>query len=199
MPGKVVSNEHRFLDHDRPLDAPQDGRNTTLRAAETPQGYCIEYRESLYGHFQRLGLLLDNKREPRLISDLEFGMTRGLKMYGLGMCGGFGDQKKEKPSFFDIIGVMKWDAWENLKGVPRSTCQKMFVKIATEILVEYNYGHMIEQDPKRPGPDYYKDCIKFNWVDTLIKKHKESLTGDGKSIYDFKPNKEDDAAWKAFT
>lgn len=55
---------------------------------------------------------------------------------------------------------------------------------------------MIEQDPKRPGPNYYDDCKHFNWVDALVEKHKESLTGDGKSMYDIKFNKEDEQAWQ---
>ena len=42
---------HRFLDHERPLDAPLDGKNLTARADVTHDGYCIEYRESLYGHY----------------------------------------------------------------------------------------------------------------------------------------------------
>ena len=55
---------------------------------------------------------------------------------------------------------------------------------------------MIKEDPKRPGPNYYDDCEKFNWVDALVSKHKETLTGDGKNMYDTKFNKEDEAAWQ---
>ena len=29
-------------------------------------------------------------------------------------------------------------------------------------------------DPKRPGPNYYDDCIKFNWIDALVKNHKKA-------------------------
>ena len=41
-----------------------------------------------------------------------------------------------------------------------------------EILTENNLGDIVP-DPNRPGPDYYKDCNKFNWVDALVEKHKE--------------------------
>ena len=41
-----------------------------------------------------------------------------------------------------------------------------------ELLIEFGYGNVIE-DPNRPGPDYYKDCKKYNWVDELVKKHKK--------------------------
>ena len=72
----------------------------------------------------------------------------------------------------------------------------MFIKEASIVLIEQGYEKMIKDDPKRPGPDYYKDCIKFNWVDALVSKHKESLSGDGKSMYDTRFNKEDEAAWQ---
>ena len=40
------------------------------------------------------------------------------------------------------------------------------------LLREYGHDDVIP-DPKRPGPNYYDDCIKFNWVDALIKNHKK--------------------------
>lgn len=43
--------QHRFLDHERDPDAPQDGKNVTARAIVTPDGYCVEYRDSLFTHF----------------------------------------------------------------------------------------------------------------------------------------------------
>ena len=48
-------SKHRFLDHMRGPDAPLDGKNLTLRAATTPDGYCIEHRETLRQHFLRIG------------------------------------------------------------------------------------------------------------------------------------------------
>ena len=32
----------------------------------------------------------------------------------------------------------------------------------------------------RPGPNYYDDCIKFNWVDALVKNHKKA---EGNDLY----------------
>ena len=34
-------------------------------------------------------------------------------------------------------------------------------------------------DPKRPGPNYYDDCKKFNWVDVLVQNHKSELLEKG--------------------
>ena len=54
-------------------------------------------------------------------------MDRGLKLYGMGMQGSQGDQTKEKPSFIDLIGSMKWEAWEDYKGIDKVFVQKMFI------------------------------------------------------------------------
>ena len=43
------------------------------------------------------------------------------------------------------------------------------------IMIEYNFGYVIP-DPKRPGPDYYQDCEKFNWASKLIESHKEHIS-----------------------
>ena len=48
-----------------------------------------------------------------------------------------------------------------------------------ELLIEYEFEDVI-QDPMRPGPNYYDDCIKFNWVDALVKNHKKA---EGNDLY----------------
>tara|TARA_B110000285_G_C14953476_1_gene527981 strand:- start:416 stop:571 length:156 start_codon:yes stop_codon:yes gene_type:complete len=50
------------------------------------------------------------------------GLDRSSKTFGLGKCGAFGDQSAEKPWFGDIMGVIKWDAWEKYRGVPETLC-----------------------------------------------------------------------------
>ena len=52
---------HRFLDHERGVNAPLNGKNDTLRAEVTEEGYCIEYRESKMQHFERLGTWIEQK------------------------------------------------------------------------------------------------------------------------------------------
>ena len=63
-------------------------------------------------------------------------MDRGMKMYGMGMQGGFGDQTEEKPSFIDVLGVMKWNAWEEYRGIDKKFCQKIFIVFASQVLVD---------------------------------------------------------------
>ena len=43
-----------------------------------------------------------------------------------------------------------------------------------EILQDFNRMDVWE-DPNRPGPNYYDGCKKFDWVDALTKKHKQSV------------------------
>jgi hypothetical protein len=64
-----------------------------------------------------------------------------------------------------------WESWEEVKGLPVTTAQKLFIEEASSLLIEYGYEDMVREDPKRPGPDYYKDCIKFNWIDALVSNH----------------------------
>ena len=172
---KTERKQHRFLDHTRPIDAPFDGKNLTLRANVTPDGYCVEYRESLWQHFLRVGAWLNAK--PMKITGWQMGKDRGLKLYGLSRQGFFGDRKDshkngEKPSVFDFIELWKWEAWESYRGTDKILAQKGAVKLMDDILREFDYGHVVP-DPKRPGPDYYSECEKFNWVEALVKKHKE--------------------------
>ena len=141
----------------------------------TDDGYCVEYRESLLQHFARLGSFFD--RKPMPISGQQIGVDRALKFYGLSRQGEFGDRRDEykegeKPSFLDFVALWKWESWESYRGTDKVIAQKASVVIMHEILKEFGYEKLIP-DPNRPGPDYYKDCTKFNWVDALVKKHKQ--------------------------
>ena len=50
-----------------------------------------------------------------------------------------------------------------------------------EILIEFGYQNLIK-DPNRPGPNYYDDCIEFNWIDHIVNKHKKHLKRNGLSL-----------------
>ena len=52
------------------------------------------------------------------------------------------------------------------------------------------------ENPNRPGPYYYKDCIKFNWVTALIKNHKSYITDKG-GDYEYLTLTEEDLKWQA--
>ena len=114
-----ISYLYRLLDHN--LDPDNfDNADDSLRAPTTDLGHCIIYNESLTDHFDRVGVVLGI--EPRILSDMDIGLRRGLPLYGLGMQGSEGDQKTKKPWFGDIVGGMKWDAWDKLKGQSKELC-----------------------------------------------------------------------------
>ena len=59
----------------------------------------------------------------------------------------------------------------------------MFLEQGQAAMMEFGFSDKIP-DPKRPGPDYYSECKQFNWVDTLIDKHKSHLTAtNGEDVY----------------
>ena len=99
------------------------------------------------------------------------GLGVAFDIFGLGKCAYFGYNNTEKPWFGDIIGVKKWDAWTKYNGTPKTLCQKLFISKVQPLMVEYGFGYLLI-DPKRPGPDYYSECKKFNWATTLIENHK---------------------------
>ena len=53
---------------------------------------------------------------------MQIGLDVGLKMYGTGMQASHGDQTIEKPGFFDIVGGLKWESWEDYCGISKEFC-----------------------------------------------------------------------------
>ena len=52
-----------------------------------------------------------------------------LKIYGLYKQATAGDNDEKKPSFSDIVGRAKWDAWEKLKGVSSEEAMERYVEL----------------------------------------------------------------------
>ena len=107
-------------------------------------------------------------------------MDRGLKLYGLGMQGSEGNQTGEKPAFYDVIGGLKFEAWEDYRGIDKEYVQKMFIVFASKLLTEEGFSEYLVNQI-RPGPDYYSECKEWNWVDQLVDNHKVHLSKDGKN------------------
>ena len=50
-------------------------------------------------------------------------------------------------------------------------------------MIKHGFEYMIP-NPKRPSPDYYKDCKRFNWADKLIASHKKHIEdGNHEDVY----------------
>ena len=81
----------------------------------TEKGECVQYHETLLQHFERISTWM--KTEPQPIGPTQIGLERGKILYGLSKQGMFGDRADDKPngnkkSAFDILGRMKYNAWE---------------------------------------------------------------------------------------
>jgi acyl-CoA-binding protein len=57
-----------------------------------------------------------------------------LKLYGYYKQGTVGDCNVECPSFWDLKGKSKWDAWNENKGMKKSHAQKKYVKLVKSLL-----------------------------------------------------------------
>ena len=50
------------------------------------------------------------------------------------------------------------------------------------------------ENPNRPGPDYYKDCKQYNWINDLVDKHRKYVKDSGKD-YQYYLETEDEKKW----
>ncbi|CDW83384.1 acyl--binding protein [Stylonychia lemnae] len=59
-----------------------------------------------------------------------------LKLYSAGRQGKFGDNNDPKPGMFDIVGKLKWEAWNKRKGEDQEACKLEFVTRSKAILAK---------------------------------------------------------------
>lgn len=52
-----------------------------------------------------------------------------LKLYALYKQATAGDNAEKKPSFSDIVGRAKWDAWEKLKGTAGDAAKQQYIDL----------------------------------------------------------------------
>ena len=52
-----------------------------------------------------------------------------LKIYALYKQATAGDNTEKKPSFSDMVGRAKWDAWEKLKGTSADEAKQQYVDL----------------------------------------------------------------------
>ena len=56
-----------------------------------------------------------------------------LKIYALYKQDTAGDNTEKKPSFSDMVGRAKWDAWEKLKGTSADEAKQQYVDLITSL------------------------------------------------------------------
>lgn len=57
-----------------------------------------------------------------------------LKIYALYKQATEGDNEAKKPSFTDVVGRAKWDAWEKLKGQSADEAKQAYVELIESLL-----------------------------------------------------------------
>ena len=56
-----------------------------------------------------------------------------LKIYALYKQATQGDNAEKKPSFTDVVGRAKWDAWNNLKGTAQDAAQQQYIDLIASL------------------------------------------------------------------
>ncbi|MCZ8095620.1 acyl-CoA-binding protein [Acidovorax sp. 62] len=56
-----------------------------------------------------------------------------LKIYALYKQATAGDNTEKKPSFSDVVGRAKWEAWEKLKGTEADAAKQLYIDLITEL------------------------------------------------------------------
>ena len=56
-----------------------------------------------------------------------------LKIYALYKQATAGDNAEKKPSFSDMVGRAKWDAWEKLKGTGADAAKQQYVDLIASL------------------------------------------------------------------
>ena len=65
-----------------------------------------------------------------------------------------------------------------MKGMSKELCSKLIIKTMTDLFTEYEKQDLLI-NRNRPGPNYYDDCIQFNWVSALKDRHKTFMENNG--------------------
>ena len=68
----------------------------------------------------------------KLLSELPDNPTL-LKIYALYKQATTGDNEEKKPSFSDIVGRAKWDAWEKLKDTSTDEAKQQYIDLITTL------------------------------------------------------------------
>jgi diazepam-binding inhibitor (GABA receptor modulating acyl-CoA-binding protein) len=56
-----------------------------------------------------------------------------LRLYALFKQGSAGDVSGAKPGFFDFVGVAKYEAWEQLKGLSADDAKSQYIELARQL------------------------------------------------------------------
>jgi len=61
-----------------------------------------------------------------------------LKLYGLYKQSLYGNNKTEKPDFYNFKEVSKWNAWNDQAGKGRSNAKREYIELVKSLKLKYN-------------------------------------------------------------
>lgn len=150
----VDSLKPRQLGHDT-AEGKYEGTNIDLRAERDEDGNCIIYSESLFDHFKRM---MKNFPEGDSNWDACTSWNEAEEYWGLHKQGQFGNQKKKKPSVFNIKATFKWSGWNKMKGKDPVWCQQEYITRGEDLLGRINKRDKALNKNAPAGPEYYEGC-----------------------------------------
>ena len=56
-----------------------------------------------------------------------------LQIYALYKQASAGDNAEKKPSFYDMVGRAKWDAWNKLKGTEQDAARQQYIDLIASL------------------------------------------------------------------
>ena len=131
--------------------------------------------------------------DDKPISYFDIGMTRGLQFAAFALQANKGDCNWEEPSFINFAKLEIYNNWQKMRGMSQETAMRIMVRETDIEFAKFDKLPLLE-NPNRPGPDYYKDCKLYNWVNDLVDKHKKFIQ-DSDGNYEYYTQTEDEQAW----
>lgn len=61
-----------------------------------------------------------------------------LSLYGLYKQSTTGDVNTERPSFWNIVGKAKWDAWESNEGISKLEAETKYIALVKSLIEKYD-------------------------------------------------------------
>ena len=118
----------------------------------------------------------------------KFSQNDALTTYGLCRQAKYGDVQGERPSWTDIKGRYKWDAWAQYRGTSMDDAKRMCLNFVLPKLE--SFGVQTEDSQKDSKEKDYKDCLAKQGMDEKeIQKQidqqqqaEEDVLGDGSDV-----------------
>ena len=132
---------------------------------------CVPYKETLMHEFERIGFMFDPDNERRTIDVVSsFPQDIALKMYGTSQQARYGDNNTPKPPGYDIVAVLKWEAWDKERGQPTDKMIRIFLDYAYGKLKEKGIPPAVDYDKKVADKEYIKCLEKYGDVEEAARQ-----------------------------